>query len=232
MNEEQTTKKEITKTTWVKKYKTLLLILLAIIVAGLIYIAVNTVDISGSKNGIAAKVNGETISQVEFDIHFKQDSQGIDPSDSDAMSRLKSQVMDELIGSKLLVQAASKSGIKAPVEDIDTQISLIEQQAGGREVFLARLSELETDEDKLRLDIANQIMIQEYLLENIDTDSINVTNEEISSLYEKASAVQDNMPPLSEVKEQIIEQIKFEKQQKLADELVKSLHDKADIKIY
>ena len=233
MNEKQTTTEEkAIKTKSLKKYKAVFLTLSVVIVAGLIYIAINTEKTTDTKNDIAAEVNGEAISKTEFDRHFEQDSRGIDPKNTKAVSQLKTQVMDEMIGNKLLVQAASKAGIKATKEDIDAQISLIEQQAGGKETFLARLAELEIDESKLRLDIGNQIMIQEYLLKNIDLESIIVTDEEISSLYEKVNSVQDNLPPLSEIKQQITEQIKFEKQQELADSLVKSLRNEADIKIF
>lgn len=232
MNTEQTTEEKVIKTKSLKKYKAVFLTLSVIIVAGLIYIAINTEKTTDTKNDIVATVNGEAISKTEFDRHFEQDSRGIDSKNTEAMSQLKTQVMDEMIGNRLLVQAASKAGIKAAEEDIDSQVSLIEQQAGGKETFLARLSELGIDESKFRTDVENQIIIQEYLLKNINPESITVTDEEISSLYEKVNSVQDNLPPLSEVKQQIAEQIKFEKQQELADNLVKSLRDKADIKIF
>jgi len=227
MNEEENKKEETSKTPWIKQYRTPLLIALVVIIIAIVY----AVSSFSSTGGAVAKVNGESILQSEFDEHFKQELKGVDESDTEALVRIKKQIVEELIDNKLLSQAANKSGIEVTQEDIDAQTSLIEQQIGGRESFLKQLTELGIDEDKFKSDIKSQLIIQKYILENVDISSVSVTDDEVTSFYEKIKTTQDNVPPLSEIKQQIIDQITLEKQQELVMELIKSLRSSSNIEI-
>jgi parvulin-like peptidyl-prolyl isomerase len=230
-------KEETNNTSDVKKSKTTLFGLLAVVVvAVLVYISVSVFGIGDGKDSIAAKVNGEIILQSELDQRFDQDTkraiaQGIDTSNSEIAAQVKLRILEELINSKLLIQAAKKSGIEIDSDTVDSEIALAEQQIGGKEALLAQLSEVGMDEDEFKEEVFNQLMIQQYLLENIDIDSTVATEEEIVLAYEKASAATENIPPLSEIKEQISGQITVGKQQKLLDALIESLRKDAEIEI-
>ncbi len=232
MNKEKIKERCIASVLGIKKYKIVLLGLLTItIIAGFVYAALGGIGGGDAKDGVVAKVNGESIFQSEFDQHFNQEMQGIDTSNTDAVSKIRSQIIEELIDNKLLTQAVLDSGIEIDTETVGAEVALMEQQIGGREAFLAKLSEIGVSEDKFKEDITNQFMIQKYLLDNVDIDSVTVTEKEIMSLYNNITANQDNVPPLSEIKQQISSQIIQNKQQELVGSFIQSLRINADIEI-
>lgn len=241
MNDIETKKEEAMNTqnesTNPKKSKTKwIVLLLAIVIAGIIYVAISVLGLGGG-GSVAAKVNGEKILQSELQQRFDQEkqravSQGVDTSGSEISEQVKSKILQELINTKLLLQAAIESGIKIDTDAIDSEIASIEQQIGGREALLAQLSEIGIDEDKFKKEVLNQLILRQYLSENIDLSSITATEEDISLAYKQISSTSDNVPPLSEIKEQIKKQIVLEKQQKLLNVLIESLKAKAKVKIF
>ncbi len=228
MNDIETKKEETDDTPKVKKPKIKLFVLLgAIVIAGLIYLAVAIFGIGGG--GVVATVNGENILKSELEQRFNQDkqraiSQGVDTSNSEVAEQVKSRILQDLINNKLLLQAASKSNIEIDSDTVDSEIALIEQQIGGEEALLAQLSEVGIDEDEFREEVLNQLILQKYLLENIDTTSITATDEEISLAYKQASATSENIPALSEIEKQIRNQVVIGKQQKLINTRCCGLH--------
>lgn len=233
------TREESSNVSGVKKYKTILLGLLAVvIVAGIAYSAMNVSRVSDNKDSIAAKVNGENVLQSELQQRFDQEtqraiSQGVEVDTNNPVitAQVKSRILEDIINTKLLLQAAKESGVKIDSGAVNSKITLVEQQVGGKEALLAELLKVEMDENEFREEVLNQLTIQQYLLENIDVDLIVVTDEDIALAYEQASAVQENMPPLSEIKEQINSQLVGEKQQELLSTLIESLRAKAEIEI-
>lgn len=233
------TREESSNVSGVKKYKTILLGLLAVvIVAGVAYSVMNVSRVSDNKDSIAAKVNGENVLQSELQQRFDQEtqraiSQGVEVDTNNPVitAQVKSRILEDIINTKLLLQAAKESGVKIDSGAVNSKITLVEQQVGGKEALLAELLKVEMDENEFREEVLNQLTIQQYLLENIDVDLIVVTDEDIALAYEQASAVQENMPPLSEIKEQINSQLVGEKQQELLSTLIESLRAKAEIEI-
>jgi len=232
-------KEETSNVSGIKKYKTILLGLLAVaVVAGLIYIVGGISGGGGDKDGIAAKVNGENILQSELQQRFDQEtqraiSQGIEVDTNNPVitAQVKSRILEDMIDTKLLLQTAKESGVEIDSDAVNSEITLVEQQVGGKEALLAELLKVGMDENEFKEEVLNQLMIQQYLLENIDVDLIVVTDEDIALAYEQASAVQENIPPLSEIKEQIDSQLTGEKQQELLSTLIESLRAEAKIEI-
>jgi len=232
-------KEETSNVSGIKKYKTILLgLLAAAVVAGLIYIVGGISRGGGDKDGIAAKVNGENILQSELQQRFDQEtqraiSQGIEVDTNNPVitAQVKSRILEDMIDTKLLLQTAKESGVEIDSDAVNSEITLVEQQVGGKEALLAELLKVGMDENEFKEEVLNQLMIQQYLLENIDVDLIVVTDEDIALAYEQASAVQENIPPLSEIKEQIDSQLTGEKQQELLSTLIESLRAEAKIEI-
>ena len=85
-------------------------------------------------------------------------------------------------------------------------------------------------EAQLRENIARQIAIQAYLLKNIDSASITVTDKEISDFYTEYSKTQTaKVPSLKDLTAQIKQQITTNKQQVLVNAFILSLRAKAKI---
>ena len=236
MNEKEEIKEGSENVSIFKKYKTIILGLSAvIIIAGLAYTA-STFGINGDNNAVA-KVNGEIILKSELQKRIDQDkqvavSQGIDVSDPKVQEKVESKILEEIIDGKLLIQAAKEAGVKIGEDEINTEVDSIKKQIGGEKEFSAKLSEFGITEDEFRENILNQLTIQKYLLDKLDVSSVTATEEEIKEAYKQASDVQKNLPPLTEVKGQVKDQVIKDKQQKLVDEAIKSLRSKAEIKIF
>lgn len=229
-------KEEISNIPSTKKYKKVIFLLLVIAVfAGLMYASISFFGLGGG-NKIAAKVNGNNILRSELQKRFEQDtqraaSQGIDTSSPEIAKQVKSRILEELINTELLVQAAKESGIEVSQEEVDKEADFVKEQLGGQEALSSRLSEVGMSESEFKKEVLRQLMIQKYLLENIDIDSTKATEDEINLAYKQASSVSDNIPPLSEIKDQVASQVSIDKQQKLLEALIEKLRSNANIEI-
>ncbi|MFA5791842.1 MAG: SurA N-terminal domain-containing protein [Candidatus Paceibacterota bacterium] len=186
-----------------------------------------------------AIVNGAPILKTAYDTALTNSlalykTEGIDTEDATKLSQIKTQVLDNLINNELLLQGVSNAGIKTTSEEIEKQFQLILTQSGGKDKFQAELIKNNLTETQLRENISKQITIQTYLLQNIDTKSINVSEAEIEQLYADYSKIQKDsgqkdVPALKDLSEEIKQQIISNKQQVLVGNFISSLRAKAKI---
>ncbi len=185
-------------------------------------------------NSPAAIVNDVEITMGEFNSIFQQlaqmgVSQGADTTDPAIVEQLRTQAIETLVNAELLRQAAIKEGMTASAEQIDTRFNEIQEGIGGAEELAARMTEFGVTEESLRRDIENEFLIQGLFGIKIATNTIEISESEISEVYENAGGATAGLPPISEVREQIVGQIRFEKEQALINEYLESL--KADSKV-
>ena len=184
-------------------------------------------------SAVVARVNGVEITQNDLDAYELKmlADQQIDKSslDEEALGQLKAQALDSLVSQSLLEQAVKKDGTKVSKSDIDKQIETIKGQFENEEAYQSALSTQGTTEDTLRTEIEKDLVTQKYLEKVLDLKSITVSEEEIKELYDKESAVNENLAELSEVSEQIKAFITQQKQQELFATYLQEL--KADAKI-
>ena len=184
-----------------------------------------------------AKVNGITITKGEYDSSFSQlmqmaGAQGANVSDATLVEALKSQTIDTLVNGEILRQAAVAAGKTVTAEQIDGRYTEIETGLGGAEALNAKMKEFGVDAKSLRRDIENEFLIQAYFVDNkIGADYIEVTEEEITALYEQAKAASADIPPLEEVKEQVAAQIKSDKEQTQINDLLQKLRIEAEVEV-
>ncbi len=187
----------------------------------------------------AATVNGTVISKDIFDTQLAAavatyKAQGVDVTDAAKLATIKTEVLTNLTNNEVLNQAVVASGIKATPEDIEKQFQAIVTQAGGTDKFKDELVKNNLTEEKLRDNLAKQLATQTYLLQNIDTKSITVTDGEIAQFYADYSKAQTaagakTVPTLKELSDQIKQQIIVNKQNALVATLIASLREKAKI---
>ena len=110
---------------------------------------------------VAGSVNGRLITTPEF------------------YSRLVKtggeQVFDNLVRDILLRQEASKKGVTATKEEVDTKIEQIEKSLGGKDSFEAALSQNKTSLDTLREQITIKVLVEKLL-----ADQIKVSDAEVA----------------------------------------------------
>lgn len=188
-----------------------------------------------------ATVNGTVIPKATYDTQLASaiasyKSQGVDvAADAAKLSQIKTQVLDDLISNELLTQGAQSAGIKITPAEVEKQFQTILTQAGGAEGLKTALAQNNLTEAQLRENISKQLTIQAYLLANIDTKSITVSNAEIAQFYTDYSKAQTTasstvkVPALKDLSDPIKQQLISNKQQTLIANFVTSLRAKAKI---
>lgn len=185
-----------------------------------------------------ATVNGAIISKATYDTELTKSiasykAQGIDVADATKLSQIEKQVLSDLIDNELLAQNISAAGIKTTPEEIETQFQAILTQAGGADALKAELVKNNITEAQLRENISKQLVIQTYLLQNIDVKSITVSDAEIAQFYADYSKAQKDsgktIPALKDLSAEIKQQIINNKQQTLIINFVATLRTKAKI---
>jgi len=186
---------------------------------------------------LIASVNGDEILQGELMTRFKQviyqiELQGgtVVKGSEDAV-KLKEQVLDNLINDRLLLQKAEKENLTATAEEIDNGVADIIKQVGSEEDFNSQLARENMTLDDFRKLVEGQIIIQKYILQSVDLDSISVSEEEINDFYARISEGKEGVPSLEEVRPQVESEISGNKQRELVLDFLKSLRDAADINI-
>jgi peptidyl-prolyl cis-trans isomerase SurA len=203
--------------------------------------AAATADVSDLPE-VVAEVNGEPISREDFSAAYEsqyqqaamQEQMGGGPVDEEA---LRQQVLDGMIGNVLLTQEVEKQGIEVTDEDIDT---LLAEYASGNGMepqdFLDALAEQGMDEEFVRTELEKQVGTEKLLDQEAPVEE--PTDEELKALYDEYAAQmggatgedgESGLPPFEEVKDQLKEQVKQEKQAEAANAYVDKLREAADI---
>lgn len=184
----------------------------------------------------AATVNGASISVSDFESTLRQltansADQGIDVADPTIVAELRTQAIESLVNTEILRQTAEASDVTVSEEDIQARYAQIETGLGGAEGLAARMAELGVTDEMLRRDIKNDILIQGHLEKSLDRTSVTVSDEEIQTLYDQATAGGVDVPPLAEVRDQVEMQIRNEKEQSLVAQYVEELRAGAKIEV-
>ncbi|WP_227940421.1 SurA N-terminal domain-containing protein [Alkalihalobacillus deserti] len=185
---------------------------------------------------VVATVNGEDIEKEMFVTTIEQQAmqvamQGIDLESEEGveyLEELKDQVLDQIINSKLIADAASNEGLEATEEEIDNGISELMAQNGlESEEQLQELLEAQgVQMDELRDDVKKNVKSSKYIEQKVT--EIEISDEEIQAFYDEAivNATEDEsqLPSLEEVRSDIEYQLQMES-------LISTLKEKSDVTI-
>lgn len=184
-----------------------------------------------------ALVNGVPIKQAEFQNSVKNvtdayTQQGVDVNDPATREVIESEAVKRLINTELLLQAAAGAGHTADDAQVDEQVSALIAEFGGEEALQTRLSELNITKEMLRNDVREQIIVGDYLEKETEVGSITVTDEEINTFFENLKAQYGKqLPPLEDIKVQIEDDIKVQKQQGVLSEILANLRANAEVEV-
>jgi peptidyl-prolyl cis-trans isomerase C len=158
----------------------------AIVGAGLLYVqAVEAVEKGGNTSKVA-KVNDVVIMQKDFDNAFRQvekriTAQGKDVSDTQ-VHEIKQKILENIIDTELLYQAAKKEGVKPPEENFTKQWEQIQNRMKEDAQFKAGIEEMNYTESELKNQIKRQMTIQQFVVDKF-VKPASVSAEEIKSYY-------------------------------------------------
>jgi len=191
-------------------------------------------DISSGQ--AAAYVNDQKIKKSDFESSLEQmiemaAASGVDTTDEATLAEYRTQTLETLINGELLRQEALKQGMSAPEDAINSRYAEIEAGLGGPEVLASRMAEFGVTEAVLRRDIENEILIQGLFDVILVSDDEPIEEEEVETLYNEIKKTNENVPPLADVYEQVVEQIKLSRQQAEVATLIDRLKAEATVEI-
>ncbi|MFN7251406.1 MAG: SurA N-terminal domain-containing protein [Anaerobacillus sp.] len=180
-----------------------------------------------------AIVNGKEILQQELTDQYEQIKlsylqQGVE-IDRENEVVIKNYVLDQLVNTTLILQAAEKGGFSPSNEEVQEQLDQIKEQYGSEEELNEILEQNNLTLAKLEEEVKIQLTINQYLESEIKEPS--VSQEEIIERYEQYKQQTDEMPELEEVEGLLAEEIKQEKNQASIGELVDKLKQASEINI-
>lgn len=190
---------------------------------------------------VVAEVNGESIEKDEFeDIYegqFQQMAMQAQMSGEELdQDDLKSQVADALIDQELALQDAKGKDYEASDEDVDEVLEDLMEQQGvdSKDDLFDMLEDQEMDKDDFMDDIKKQVLINKLIDEEAgDTepsdDEIKDFYEQYKEQQEQADVDEDEMESLEDMKPQIVEQLKQQKENEAYQTIVEKLRDDAEI---
>lgn len=188
-------------------------------------------------DGVAAIVEGEEITETELDARFQQAQaraaqQGQTFQGEEQIKEVKDQILDQLVNETLLRQQAEEEGITASDSEVSSQFDQMTGQFPDEATLNTVLEQQGLTKGDLRELIADNLVIQELVQTVIDEAEIPApSEEEIQSLYDQLSSQQENVPPLDQVKEQIVQQLTQGEQQQVVQEFIDQLEESADVEI-
>lgn len=190
---------------------------------------------------VVAEVNGEKISKEDFESiytgQFEQMAMQAQMSGQEVdQSQLKEQVADSLVAQELLVQETENQKLTASEEQKNTALEELAQQNGlkSSDELLAALKEQEISEEEVMKQIETQVKIEQLIAS--ETGEIKLTDEELQTYYDEAKVQQEEaggeeIPAFEEVKPQIEEQLKTQKESEATQALIAKLREKAEVTI-
>jgi len=211
-------------------------VVLVVLLAGLfLYNKGSGAEDSSADSVAVARVNGEEISRADLNASLAQlvAERGIDEATLDEAGRAELQTLaiDGLVSLTLIRQATVASGVVVSDAEIDAEIAGIKGQFESESEYLAQVSARGMTEPVLRSRIASDMAVRIYLEQTLNLSSVAVSDEEVEALYGQEAERAEDLPPLSEIEEQIRGFITSEKQQGLLTVHAQELRANADIEI-
>ena len=190
---------------------------------------------------VVAEVNGEEIAKEEFESaytgQFQQMAMQAQMSGEEVdQAQLKEQVAESLVAQELLIQETEKQELTASEEQTTAALEALAQQNGleSSKEFLAALKEQGISEEEVMKQVEAQVKIEQLIA--AETGEVKPTDEELKTFYEQAQAQQEQaggeeLPAFEEVKPQLEEQVKMQKEGEATQTLVAQLREEADVTI-
>ncbi|KAA0956711.1 SurA N-terminal domain-containing protein [Planococcus kocurii] len=190
---------------------------------------------------VVAEVNGEKIDKKEFEStytgQFQQMAMQAQMSGQEVdQTQLKEQVAESLVAQELLVQETKTQKLSATEEQINTALEELAQQNGlkSSDELLTALEEQGVSKEEVMTQVESQVKIDQLVAS--ETGEIKLTDKELQTYYDEAKAQQEEsggeeIPAFEEVKPQIEEQMKAQKESEATQALIAKLREKAEVTI-
>ena len=151
--------------------------------------------------------------------------------------QLKKQIAESMVGQELLIQEADSRDINVSEEDFNETLDRLASQNGleSKDEFLAALEEQGMGEEEVMTQLEPQVKID--LLVASESGDITPTDEELQAAYDQMVAQQEQAgedaeaPSFDEVKPDLEEEVKMQKESEAVQALVTKLREGADVTV-
>ncbi len=215
------------------------IIIIILVLAAGAFVYLKPFNSTKGTSAVAATVDGVEITQQDIDNRITRnkdalEAQGKDLNDSAVLVQLKDQIINQIINETLAIEAAKKSGLSVESSEIDAQYKTIFDRFDSEEAFRAELEKNRFTDESLRKNIERELLTQKYIEQITTNQNVEVTEEEISSLYDQLVAKSDKgveIPKLEDVSSQLKDQIRNQKLSQIVSDAIAKLKDGAVIVI-
>lgn len=206
-------------------------------------------DLSGIPDPVAV-VNGTEISRDEFVSVFEGQYQQMSmqaqmtgqPVDEEQLKKIAS---DGLVGTVLLEQEAVKRGLEVSDAEIDAELEkFAETNQVSPDEFVAAMGEQGLDRQGVLDQIAKQLRVDKLMVDEFGEPEI--TDQQVEEAYATIAEQQASaggqpgagmqgggqVPPLEEVRDQVAEQLRAEKQAANMETMSQKLREGADVTVH
>ena len=134
---------------------------------------------------VLASVNGEPIMKADFEQAIKTAEQRAGtPVPPDQRDRIYRDILDQMIGYKLLVQESKVRKVAVPEADIEARIITLKQQFPTEDAFKQALAQQHVTVDQVKSD-ARQEMAIKKLVDDAIAAKVAVKPEDVQTFYEQ-----------------------------------------------
>ena len=196
---------------------------------------------------VVAEVNGTKITKDKFTAAYEGQFQQMamqsqmtgQEVDQDA---LKKQTAEAMVGTQLLIQEADHRGIKAAQKDVDAELEKMAKSNDFKTVdeLLAAIKKQGMDENEVNAEMQTQVKVNKLIAE--EAGDTKTSEKELKAAYDQAKQQQEAMgeqsgqkaevPSMEEMRPNLEEQVKAQKETEATQALVTDLREKADVKIH
>lgn len=161
--------------------------ILSIICVGLIF-SQTAIAVEKAKAKVAvATVNGADITEDEFNMAMNFFQQRIamqgQKLEDDQLNEIKKKILDNMIDTELLYQAAGKEKAKIDEEQLKTQWSRVEERMKTDAAYKENIDKMNLSADEMKNQIRRQMLIQQFVTDKF-VNTTTVPDEEIKAYYE------------------------------------------------
>ncbi len=150
------------------------------------------ITIQGCKNekvqypeGTIAAVNGEVITQDNLDTEMamaRQQFAGMDQLDEEQLTKIREDILDNLISRRVLYQESKKKGIAIDYSPVEERLSEIKKQFPMENGFENMLDKIKLTEDALKTQLLEGMTIQK-LIEQEVINNLKISDEDTKAYY-------------------------------------------------
>lgn len=193
------------------------------------------VDLSVDENKVVATINGEELTGQAYNpvmVQLKQvyQMQGLDLTDESLQSDMQQQVLEIIVGNKLILLDAADKGYVADEQAVEEQYTLVVESFESEEEMKDTLAKHYLTPELMKQEIQQENILQTYISKELVADP--VTDDQIQAYYDAwAAQAGENALELAEVRDQIQTTLAQQAVQELLLQRVSELKEASEVEL-